>query len=365
MKKSTIHIILFLLLATLLSCNRNNQPKTENLLPKTEDFSFHYDGKKYSGFVDIPSKKAQSLIILIPGSGRTDFLGEGGFANFFKRKRDSLLAHGFAVCAWDKQGCGKTEGEFKEGQSLTSSVEEGLAAIAALRKQKIPGAKKIGLWGVSRGGWICPLMIERDPNIAFWISVNGPDQFDNYRYLLETNFRIEGSTKEEVEVLMQEWDFHMKTMREGDVVYEDYIEKTKNLFKNAFYTGLGEKRLPEEEFYAAPDYYKTSGDIFDKNTGVRILAPDFEATLNKIECPVLAIFSEQDTQIDWRKTNALYQKTIGKNPNAKLDILALPNCNHLLMQCQTGGMFENLEPFGYELCEGYFEGMLEWLDNTN
>lgn len=329
---------------------------------RTEDFSFSYVGNQYSGFLDLPAGTVRGIIILIPGSGPTDFLGTGGFAGFFKKKREAFQSLGFGVCAWDKAGCGASEGNFTEDLPVKSSVEEALVAIETLRQKGISGSDKIGLWGVSRGGWICPLIIEKDPGIAFWISVSGADQYDNFPYLLETNFRIEGRTEEEISVLMEEWDIRMKALRTGNLSYEEFLAATSHLYADPFYQSMGETSLSKEQFDYLVDYFQTSTDSFDVQTGIRILVPGFEQVLSRVHCPVLAIFGEKDSQIDWRKTRDLYQQTIGKQPSAELTILSLPNCNHLLMKCETGGKHENLEPFGYELCDEYYENMLSWLE---
>jgi len=329
---------------------------------KTVDFSFNYDSINYSGFIDFPNEgNPSSIIILIPGSGETNFLGEGGWFDWYYKLRLNFSQQGFAVCAWDRAGCGESGGKFNEHQPVQSSAKEALAAIAELRNQNITGSDRIGLWGISRGGWICPLVVHEDSAIAFWISVSGADQFDNYRYFLESNFRIEGRSESQTKALMNEWDHRLIMLRKGGETYEEYINATETLFQDPFYISIGGKRLSEMDFYQAPAYYENSVEIFDEETGLQILVPNFEQSLNKVECPVLAIFGEKDSQIDWRKTEKLYRKAIGKNSKSKLDVKILPNCNHLIMKCETGGKFENLEKFNWEVCEGYYAIMNNWL----
>jgi hypothetical protein len=57
----------------------------------------------------------------------------------------------------------------------------------------------------------------------------------------------------------------------------------------------------------------------------------------------------------------LYKETIGSRKDSTLTIKTFPNCNHSIMKCKTGGMNENLEPFGWQACDGFFETMNEWL----
>ena len=97
-----------------------------------------------------------------------------------------------------------------------------------------------------------------------------------------------------------------------------------------------------------------------------IYVPDFKQLLSSIGKPVLAMFGEKDTNVDWRKTLKLYQETIGANPNASLTIKSFPNANHILKQCDTGGIREmNQQAWDAPYAEGYYKTMLTWLQAQN
>jgi hypothetical protein len=46
-----------------------------------------------------------------------------------------------------------------------------------------------------------------------------------------------------------------------------------------------------------------------------MLVPNFEQIMLKVQGPVLAIFGENDSQVNWRQTKTLYERTIGKKEN--------------------------------------------------
>ena len=325
---------------------------------RTTEFSFSFENKKYRGLIDLPSDgKPKSTVVLIPGSGRTFFV-EG---NAYYELRAFFTNQGFAVCTWDKAGCGKSEGTFDNQQPVQNSAEEALAAIKEIRYRKISDSGKIGLWGISRGGWICPLIIERDPSISFWISVSGVDALDNFRYSLETNLKIEGRTDNELILLMDEFDFCTKHLR-GGKTYDEFISGTKHLFNDPYCKSLGMGLSNEKEFIEIQEYYEKSGFIYDEVTGLQILVPNFMETMQKVQCPVLAVLGENDTQVNWRQTKELYEKTIGKNKYTSLTIKTLPNCNHNILTCKTGGFKENLNQPGLgQPCDGYYDSMKLWL----
>ena len=97
----------------------------------------------------------------------------------------------------------------------------------------------------------------------------------------------------------------------------------------------------------------------DKETGLLVYVPGLDTILGNINCPVLALFGERDTQVDWRKTRDLYSKTIGTNPGASLTIRTFPDCNHNMLKCRTGGYREELDTI--QPCDGYYDAMLGWL----
>jgi dienelactone hydrolase len=99
--------------------------------------------------------------------------------------------------------------------------------------------------------------------------------------------------------------------------------------------------------------------LFDEKTGLMIYIHNFQETLNKIECPVLAIFGEKDTRVDWRKTIALYKETIGKRPNPKLTIKTFPDGDHSISKSISGAINEKKDK--WEMCDGYYDTMISWL----
>jgi hypothetical protein len=98
-----------------------------------------------------------------------------------------------------------------------------------MRESKAPGSQKVGLRGISRAGWIAPLAITKDPKIAFWISVSGTDDKENFPYLLESNLRFEGRTEAEIKLLLGEWRHGFEIVSRGGT-YGDYLAATHKHF---------------------------------------------------------------------------------------------------------------------------------------
>jgi esterase/lipase len=327
-----------------------------------EPFEFQFENKTLRGLIEKPSNQVSNgIIIIIPGYGETNFV-EG---NWYLELRENLVSNGLTVCLWDKMGCGKSEGVFDAQQPVENSADEAIAAIAALKRQNIQGHEKIGLWGLSRGGWICPLINQKYP-INFWISVSGTDDKENYGYLLKSNLIIQGKPEAEAEQLYQAWlEGHRVICTQGN--YKDYLSAIEPLMKDSLCQQLFGYTAEQEITDAARESYKalqktyTSKGYFDEASGLWVYIEDFDKVLLKIECPVLAIFGENDSQVDWRKTKQLYENTIGENADAHLTIKTFEQCNHSLQKCVSCAFLEDLSSLRWQACEGYYETIKEWL----
>ncbi|MEO0470761.1 MAG: alpha/beta hydrolase, partial [Bacteroidota bacterium] len=141
---------IFLLLAVAFICSKPLFCQVSH-----QNFEFEYHDIRYTGRLELTKQKAKGLIVLIPGHGPTDFVeGED-----YRELRNAFTESGFTVCFWDKAGCGKSEGVYDHNQSIENSAKEALAAISKIKRLNVPGSDQIGLWGISRAGWICPLII--------------------------------------------------------------------------------------------------------------------------------------------------------------------------------------------------------------
>jgi len=318
---------------------------------QTDIFDFHFEGKKLSGFIDYPvNQTPRGIVILVPGSGKTNVFER----NFYY---DSIsfvfVKNGFACVQWDKIGCGKSEGQFDNDQTVQNSSQEILTAINELKRRNISGASKIGLWSISRGGYICPLVIQQYPSIAFWISVSGTDGNDSFIYLLECYLRSTGKSELEIKQLLEEKKKYLKIFCTCGS-YTSYLNATTNIRKEEIWKTFGMGWIDSLSFVKDQESFIQSKKIVEfDSTNLVVYVPNFSSVLNSVNCPTLALFGEKDCMVDWRKTKALYEATLGKNLNTGLIIKTFKDGNHLMLKCQTGVFNEKLEK--YEYCDNYIE----------
>lgn len=327
----------------------------------SEPFEFQFENKTLRGLIEKPqNRESKAMVIIIPGYGRTDFVEGKWFTNL----RNKLVATGLTVCFWDKMGCGNSDGKFDAQQPVENSANEAIAAIQKLKKLKVAGSEKIGFWGISRAGWIIPLINEQFP-IDFWISVSGTDDKENFGYLLKSNLLIAGKSEQEADKLYKAWKLgHKVHNSQGD--YDAYLQAIQPLIQDSLCQKLfGYINEPitveSRKKYVENQQLYTSKGYFDEESGLWVYIEDFDQTLLKINCPVLALFGANDSQVDWRKTKKLYEKTIGTNVNSPLTVKVFDNCNHSLQKCITCAWKEDLSALKWQACDAYYETMEKWL----
>ncbi|MEM6848984.1 MAG: alpha/beta fold hydrolase [Pseudomonadota bacterium] len=328
----------------------------------SEPLSFEVDGLTLSGVYSWPDDgTARGLVILVHGYGATNVVAQNGYFEF----RVRLARAGFASFVWDKPGCGESDGKFDANQPVESSAREVTAAAAFLREREVAGSGVIGLWGISRAGWIAPLALAADDDLAFWISVSGVDDQENFGYLLESNWRIEGYNEETIDRLLAQW-YWGNAVENRDATYEEYSEAMADYYADPFVQFVsGVERAPTREaFLAYRSSIQDDPPTVDPETGLQVYVDEFEQLLSSINVPVLALFGEKDRNVDWRKTAELYRMTMGKKPDAALTVRSFPDGNHNLHVSETGGFREMMALERPQRVPGYFESILAWLDGV-
>jgi len=301
-------------------------------------------------------------VIIVHGYGKTNVVEQ----NWYFDLRAHLAAQGIATFVWDKPGCGTSEGEFDPNQPVKSSADEVLAAARFLRDEDIPGSQKIGLWGISRAGWIAPIAMSQDNEIKFWISVSGVDAKESFGYLLQSNWRFEGYSNAQVEHLYGQWlNGNRIVANAGD--YDDYLAATADLRSDPFfiYMSGGNTSIDRVSFDALVENWKKLRQPIDPESGLTLYVEDFPDLLSKLDVETLALFGERDSIVDWRSARQLYQETIGQNSNASLKVVTFPDGNHNLHQSENGSFKEMLEILNSpKIVTGYYDAISAWISEV-
>ncbi|MDQ3895625.1 MAG: alpha/beta hydrolase [Actinomycetota bacterium] len=98
-----------------------------------------------------------------------------------------LPPRGIGVATFDRRGEGESTGTSTRGR-FTLQVEDALAVIEAI------DARRVGLWGISQGGWIGPLAAAASDEVEFLVLIasTGVTPSQQMMYAVERQLRLTG-----------------------------------------------------------------------------------------------------------------------------------------------------------------------------
>ncbi len=274
--------------------------------------------------------------------------GSGSLARDDSTLHPALRLHlarlGVASLCWDKPGVGASSGDWTK-QRFEDRAQEAIDAIEFLRHRPEIDPKRLGLWGISQGGWICPLAATRSPNIAFVILVSAPagtiEEQDLYR--IECQMRADRVPESDVEKALHFARRRIALVREGSFEQFDAAQRAVG---NARWFRDYVHRLGPGDFRFA----KLNIDY------------DGRMALSKVPCPVLVIVGGRDTVVPARQGAAIIADALHAAGNRDVTIKTIPGADHFMRPEASGSAKGEaaLPPDG-PLATEYFEAIAEWL----
>jgi pimeloyl-ACP methyl ester carboxylesterase len=223
-------------------------------------------------------------IVLVDGSG-------DGAADDWGEWPGRFVAAGAVVLTHDKPGCGGSPGDWTT-QTFHDRAREELAALDLLSRQPSVAGRPVGLLGFSQGGWVALLAATLQPDaVKFVITLSGPGvtPADQERVRIERALHAAGTSPEHVVEAMAWID-----------------ERTRRLANGADVAAV----LADQERLAGRPWYRTATEYFDSLPALSFLANalDFDPVpvLERVRCPVLALFGSGDTLVPVAKSVAAF-----------------------------------------------------------
>jgi dienelactone hydrolase len=102
----------------------------------------------------------------LPGLVMVDGSGEHR-RNDHRFEAEAFARQGIATLIYDK----RTEGYSQFERSYSTLADDALAAVEALRKRPEVDPARVGVWGLSEGGWVAPLAASRSADVAFVVTL--------------------------------------------------------------------------------------------------------------------------------------------------------------------------------------------------
>ncbi len=299
------------------------------------------DKSKLGGTLTLPKGAGPfPAALLITGSGSQD-----RDETIFEHKpffviADFLTRKGFAVLRVDDRGVGKSTGKTDKATIQTHATDV-VAGVEFLKKQKQIDPQRIGLIGHSEGGIIAPLVAsEHSKDIAFIVSLAGSGIPGAELSALQIELISRDQQKlpaESVKKLVQAQRDVLKVLVEdGD---ETAVQK---VLKSSI--EVARKHGPPE----ARALTDAQVDAAIKAEGGRVASPWFRSFIKldptvawkKVQCPVLVLIGEKDTQVPPDVNIAGIKKALTAGGNKDIRLEKLAGLNHLYQHAKTGFLEE-------------------------
>src|SRR3954454_11107902 len=101
-------------------------------------------------------------MVIVHGSGRNQREG-------YREEAESFARAGIVTLIYDKRA-----GYSKTNRDYSALADDALAAVQTLRARSDVDPARVGMWGVSEGGWVAPLAASRSSEVGFLVTVGGP-----------------------------------------------------------------------------------------------------------------------------------------------------------------------------------------------
>jgi len=295
-------------------------------------------GVELAGTFTKPTKGGPfRTVILISGSGPQD-RDESLFGHRpFLVLADYLTRREIAVLRYDDRGFGKSTGDF---QSATTAdfASDALAAVEYLKSRKDVDQKRIGLAGHSEGALVASMASSASKDVAFTVLLASPGMNGEDLLVLQGRAlaKAEGADEEWIKKNTAVQKRCFKAVKEtADPAMVE--AKLRNILHD-WTTGLN-----EDEKKA----YGLSEAAIDAQVKQMIspwfrffLTTDPAPALQKVTCPVLALWGKKDLQVPPNENVPLVEAALKRGGNKRVVVKVLNNLNHLFQTSGTGSLSE-------------------------
>ncbi len=273
-------------------------------------------------------------IVMIHSSGHQSRSGPAGY---FRLLANLFTTRGIAVLVYDKRGVGASAGNWNEA-SFDDLAVDALAGLEWLKKRSGVDRSRIGLWGLSQGGWLAPLAASKSKDVAFLALVGAPavspaqQEIDRKLFLLKTDgFSLNEIA--EAHAYMNRFFSFVRTGEGWEEMHRGSREASQKRWGN---------------YVVVPDSPQDPNVEWWRRSQI-----DPERVLPALSCPTLTIHGRLDEDVDGKMNSDLFQKLV-RSPGS--EHLLYPDADHHVLVRPNQG--EQDYP---RLANEYLNDMLEWI----
>jgi len=247
-------------------------------------------------------------LVLVFGSGDGTIEEWAGWPRWISECGAAVLVH-------DKPGCGPSPGDWRT-QSFADRAAEALAAADVLREFPGVGRDRVGLLGLSQGGWVSLLAAKTAPEaIDRVVTISGPgvSMAEQERMRISSRLRRAGVTAEDHAEGMAWVDERTSRLRAGEPAAQV---------------------IDAERHHAGKPWYEIATEATATRVRMEFFARSMDidpaALLPALTCPVLAVFGGDDDSVPVADSVARIAAALPDVERPRHGIAVFPGADHFL-----------------------------------
>jgi dienelactone hydrolase len=308
---------------------------------RAEPVSFASGPVRLSGTLLLPDRQGpHPAVVMIHGSGPATRDALWPWADMYARAGIAVLIH-------DKRGTGASTGS---GATATfeNLADDAAAAVQLLQARPDIDSHRVGLHGMSQGGWIAPLAARRATDVAFIIAESAPAMtpVEHERLRVPYQLAADGFTPDRIAHAVSFMDQKFEVARTG---------QGWDALEAAMGRGAREGWL---SYVNPPPTLENLRWNWD-----HILSYDPAPALEAVSCPVLVLYGGLDTIVPARVHKERMRAALERARTRDVTIKVFDQANHAFLQAVTGGRRETPALKGF--VAGYLGTHIAWLSERH
>ncbi|MBB5079086.1 alpha/beta hydrolase family protein [Nonomuraea endophytica] len=222
-------------------------------------------------------KGPHGLVVFAHGDGAAD----AGRDGFYRPLWEAFARAGYASLSWNKPGVGGAPGNWLD-QSMDDRGAEVEAALDWAKKRPEIDPRRLGLWGISQGGWVLPKVAGDRTDVRFMILV-GPAV--NWLRQGEYNLRAELRGQSTLDAELRRRAAQIRLLEKG-VSHAEYLA-----------SGLDDPPMSKDRWQFVLRNFRA--DVTDQLPRVRV--------------PTYLVLGDHDRNVDVKETEAAYRAALPRD----------------------------------------------------
>ena len=294
-------------------------------------------GVQLAGTFTAPTTRGpHPAVILLHGSD-PHLRFRGWIVTFF-------ASRGIAVLSWDKRGNGGSGGSLAT-VNIDTMAADGEAAIRWLRARPEIDPKRVGVWGISQGGWPASIVAAHDSSLAFVIVHAGSSLTPAVQGDDEMRLRVmeAGGTQTDLDGFLSYYHLYNNVLRGAATQ-----ESLESLYR--------ELRAQGNRFIWSPSITTSARSRWQAAIN------DFDPVpyWSRSRVPVLALFGEFDGYVPPETNVPVMRAAFARSGNRDTTIVVFKGANHRFEESSRRMTSDWV--VGSRYLPEYYTTMAAWLD---